>query len=136
MKLRALLACVFAAVLLPCVASADPNSGPSPASSDLYKGVAAMLGNEPSESCPALQPVRYAMYGGQIADAFVTGAAVRHGSIGRTLFGTTTTPVALITQGAFDALVGALTRRSGCTAKTAISAAVGASAIVNAVQTR
>jgi hypothetical protein len=76
------------------------------------------------------------MYGGQVADAFVTGAAVRHGSIGRTLFGTTTTPVALITQGAFDALVGAFTRRSGCTAKTAISAAVGASAIVNAVQTR
>jgi hypothetical protein len=136
MKLRALLACAFAAVFLPCMASADPNSGPSPDSSDLYKGVAAMLGNEPSETCPALQPVRYAMYGGQVADAFVTGAAVRHGSIGRTLFGTTTTPVALLTQGAFDALVGALTRRSGCTAKTAISAAVGASAIVNAVQTR
>ncbi len=95
-----------------------------------------MLGNEPSETCPALQPVRFAMYGGQVADAFVTGAAVRHGSIGRTLFGTSTTPVALVTQGAFDALVGALTRRSGCTAKTASSGAIGASAIVNAVQTR
>ncbi len=95
-----------------------------------------MLGNEPAETCPALQPVRFAMYGAQVADALVTGAAVRHGSIGRTLFGTTTPPVALITEGAFDALVGALTRRSGCTAKTALSGAIGASAIVNAVQTR
>jgi hypothetical protein len=136
MNQGAFLTCVFAVALLPRVASADPNSGPSPGSSDLFKGVAALLGNESSETCPALQPVRCAMYGGQVADAFVTGAAVRHGSIGRTPFGTTTPPVALITQGAFDALVGALTRRWGCTAKIARSAAVGASAIANAVQTR
>jgi hypothetical protein len=95
-----------------------------------------MLATEPAETCPALQPVRYTMYSSQIVDAFVTGAAVRHGSIGRTPFGTTTTPVALLTQGAFDALVGALTRRSGCSVKTGISAAIGASAIVNSVQTR
>jgi hypothetical protein len=116
-------------------ATADTLADPA-TSSDLYRGVSAMLGNEPSDSCSVEKPVRYTMYGAQIVDAFVTGAAVRHGSIGRTVFGTATTPVSLLTQGALDVVVGALTRRSGCVAKTAINGALGASAIVNAVQTR
>lgn len=88
-----------------------------------------------ASGCTESRSLRFGMYAAQTADAFATGAAVRHGAIGRTPFGTTDAPTALVTQAAFDALVGMLTRRSSCSTKNLIHAAIGGSALFNAFRT-
>ena len=78
--------------------------------------------------------LRFAMSAAQAIDAFATGAAVRHGAIGQTPFGTTNASTALVTQAAFDAIVDLLARHASCKTKDLIHAAIGGSALFNALQ--
>ena len=84
--------------------------------------------------CAASPTLRIAMYAAQATDGFTTGAAVQHGAIGRTPFGTTNVATALVTQAAFDTIVDLLTRHASCKTKDLIHAAIGGSALFNALQ--
>jgi len=80
--------------------------------------------------------MRIAMYVAQAADSFVTGSAVKHGAIGRTMFGTTNTATYLASSAVFDVILGAFTRRASDRTKNTISFGLGASAFMNATQDR
>ena len=86
-----------------------------------------------ARTCTPSQTLRIAMYAAQAADAFTTGAAVQHGAIGRTPFGTKQTPTAFVTQAALDTVVDLLTRHTSCQTKNFIHAAIGGSALFNAL---
>jgi len=82
------------------------------------------------------QGLRDAMYASQVADALVTGTAVKHGATGRTMFGTANAAGYLVSSAAFDALIGAFTRRVSWRTKSVIDFALGSSALLNAMQDR
>ena len=85
----------------------------------------------PSGACaPALQT---AMYSLQAFDATATGAAVQHGAIGRTMFGSADAANYILSEAAFDAVIGMFTRHDGCKTKNALRFAIGASSMFNAL---
>ena len=91
---------------------------------------AATLG--PASPCRSNVALRNGMYAAQAADAFATGAAVKHGAIGRTPFGTTDAFTSLATQALFDIIVDRLTTHASCGTKNLLHAAIGGSAVFNA----
>jgi hypothetical protein len=91
--------------------------------------------SEQSARC-AVGPVRYATYGAQIVNAFVVSNAVHQGSRGGTVFGGTSSSSYLAELAAEDAIAGMLTRHASCGTKVLVNGVLGASAIINAVNTK
>jgi len=134
MMKRALLALTLSAGLSIGNASAQTTTDPAQMAeinAQIHQAIAQV---SPAASCRESRTLRFGMYAAQVINTLATGAAVQHGAVGRTPFGTTNAPTALVTQAAFDAIVGMLTRRGSCKTKDLVDVAIGGSALFNTLK--
>jgi hypothetical protein len=89
----------------------------------------------PAPTCDR-KPAIFAAIGMQILDSLVVSNAVRHGSVGVAPFGSSSSPATYVGEHVLlDGIGFALTRRS-CTASNATFGVLGASALLNSLETR
>ncbi len=134
MMMKSLLALALLVGFSTSYASAQTTTAPSRLANidaTLHRAIAQA---QPMNGCSASRPLQLAMYSAQAVDALATGAAVQHGAVGRTPFGTTSVSTAILTQAAFDVIIGMFMRRASCSTKNAINVVIGGSAAFNALQ--
>jgi len=133
-----MLAFIFATLVAASSPSPSPSPSPNPFLAAEHARLAAVVSDTNARACQTqARDLRVPMYGLQLSDAFATAAAVRGGASSRTPFGSNRSAFGyVVSESAFDAIVGAFTRHDSCGARNTITGIIEGSALLNKLEDR